>query len=99
MTERNRSAGRSGPPRVGLVEAVRADLARWGVQDTALAACALDLARRLEEPGVRPAAASMLHKELRCALGELMAVAEPQERPADPVDELQRRREARRRMA
>jgi len=82
----------------GLAPAVRAEVERWQVQDSALAACALDLARRLSEPGVRPAAAAMLHKELRSALVELAAQATPQ-RAADPVDELQARRERRRRMA
>lgn len=96
MTRRNRPECVERPSSPGLVAAVHADLKRWGVEGTALAACALDLARRLEEPGVRPAAASMLHKELRCALTELQGLAEPQERPADPVDELRRRREARR---
>lgn len=83
----------------GLVAAVRADLERWQVEGTGLAACALDLAQRLAEPGVRPAAAAMLHKELRAALVELAAQAAPQEQPGDPVDELRARREQRRRTA
>lgn len=82
-----------------LVKAVAADLERWQIAGSSFAACALDLARRLSEPGVRPAAASMLHAQLRATLVELAAQAVPEEQPGDPVDELQKRREDRRKGA
>ena len=79
-----------------LVAAVRADLDRWGIaEETALAASALDLANRLSESGIRPAAASMLHAQLRATLAELAKVATPEE-DGDALDELQKRREQRR---
>ena len=90
-------AARRTPP---LVAAVRADLGRWQIRpDSALAASALDLAERLSAPGIRPAAASMLHAQLRATLADLAKLAVPEEQPGDPVDELQRRREERRKGA
>lgn len=83
----------------GLVAAVQADLKRWGIaEDTALAASALDLATRLGESGIRPAAASMLHAQLRATLVELGKLAKPDE-AGDALDELQKRREHRRKGA
>jgi len=84
--------------RSDLVKAVEADLKRWQV-DGALAASALDLARRLGEPNIRPAAASMLHAQLRATLTELAKLAVPEEKTGDPVDELQKRRDDRRKGA
>lgn len=80
-----------------LVEAVQADLDRWGesVADTALAASALDLARRLDEKGVRPAAASMLHTQLRATLLDLAKLAPPAAEN-DDLDEVKRKRDERR---
>jgi hypothetical protein len=83
--------------RSDLVKAVEADLKRWQV-DGALAASALDLARRLSEPNIRPAAASMLHAQLRATLTELAKLAVPEE-AGDALDELQKRREQRRKGA
>lgn len=83
-----------------LVGAVRADLKRWAIsEDTALAASALDLAARLSETGIRPAAASMLHAQLRATLTDLARLAKPEPEAGDPVDELQARREDRRKGA
>ncbi|WP_143591284.1 hypothetical protein [Thermoactinospora rubra] len=80
--------------------AVRADLERWGIaEDTGLAASALDLAARLSVPDIRPAAASMLHAQLRATLAELAKLAKPEAESGDPVDELQKRREDRRKGA
>ncbi|MFD9949841.1 hypothetical protein ACFWYW_55770 [Nonomuraea sp. NPDC059023] len=76
--------------------AVEEDLKRWAIDArSALAASALDLANRLSEPDIRPAAASMLHAQLRATLTELAKMAKP-EAANDPLDELQKRREARR---
>jgi hypothetical protein len=79
---------------------VLADLDRWGIDpDTALAASALDLAERLAEEDIRPTAAAMLHAQLRATLGELAKLAKPVEKKGDPVDELQARRQDRRKGA
>ena len=83
-----------------MVSAVRADLRRWQIAaDTALAASALDLAERLEEADIRPAAASMLHAQLRATLTELAKLAVPEAKQDDPVDELRARRHERRKGA
>ncbi|MFI7643729.1 hypothetical protein [Nonomuraea sp. NPDC049400] len=96
MTERD------GLPGV-LEQAILADLAKWRIsEDSSLAASALDLARRLDVPDVRPAAASMLHAQLRMTLAELVKMAapvEPEQEKKDPVDELASRREDRRKGA
>jgi hypothetical protein len=93
MTQRSRAEG-------GLVAAVRADLKRWQIgEDTALAASALDLAQRLGESEIRPAAASMLHAQLRATLTELAKLAVPETQAGDPVDDLKQRREQRRQSA
>lgn len=79
---------------------VTTDLERWGgeVQGTALAASALDLARRLDAEDVRPAAASMLHAQLRATLLDLgkLAPAAPMQ---DGVSDLAAERAARRKAA
>ncbi|MCW2767916.1 MAG: hypothetical protein JWO11_3875 [Nocardioides sp.] len=83
-----------------LVAAVRADLKRWAIPaESAMAASALDLAERLSADDIRPAAAAMLHAQLRATLAELGKVAVPEERPGDPVDELNAQREKRRKGA
>lgn len=79
----------------GLADAVQADLKEWGVADSALATAALDLAMRLADPKVRPAAAAMLHRELRETLVRARAAA-PEKPANDEVDELKRRRSERR---
>lgn len=94
VTERNSAAESES----GLMEvAVRADLDRWGptVAGTAMAASALDLARRLDAGGVRPTAASLLHAQLRATVLELAKLAPP-EAETDSVDELKRKRQERR---
>lgn len=89
---------------LGVLErAVLADLAKWQIdENSSLAASALDLARRLDVADVRPAAASMLHAQLRMTLAELVKAADPvapAEQPKDPVDELASRRQDRRKQA
>lgn len=80
-----------------LLEAVRADLRRWAIPaDSAMAASALDLAERLGAVDIRPAAAAMLHAQLRATLAELAKVASPEEKPGDPVDQISAQREKRR---
>lgn len=78
---------------VTLKEAVQRDLDRMPeqVRDSALAATALDLADRLGAKDVRPAAASMLHAQLRATLLELARLAPPQAEE-DGIDELRARR-------
>lgn len=78
-----------------LVEAVAADLARWGLEGTALGAAALDLARALDDPGVKPTPRSMLHAQLRMTLESLAKLA-PEEDEGDVLDELAKRRDERR---
>lgn len=79
-----------------MEKAVQADLDRWGakVAGTALAVSALDLAERLDVTGVRPAAASMLHTQLRATLLELSDLA-PAQAENDDVDEVKQKREGR----
>jgi hypothetical protein len=94
VTDRDADDGRDPGP---MEAAVRRDLDRWGpkVADTALAASALDLARRLDVGDVRPTAASLLHAQLRATVLELTELA-PDEAEADDIDELQRKRNERR---
>ena len=93
MTESSRS-------RAPLLAAVRADLERWGpeVAQSALAAGALDLARRLNGRSVSPTAASLLHAQLRTTLLELAKLA-PTPEESDGVTDLAAEREARRKAA
>lgn len=81
-----------------LHDAVRADLARWGLSCSALGAQALDLAERLAAEDLRPAAAAMLHAQLNKVLTDLRKLAPP-EILSDDVDELAKAREERRRAA
>ncbi|MBC6458412.1 hypothetical protein [Actinomadura sp. HBU206391] len=80
-----------------LVDAVQADLDRWGpaVAETALAASALDLARRLDTPDVTPTPASMLHAQLRATLADLQKLA-PDQSASDEIDDLEAKRKERR---
>lgn len=77
---------------------LQAQLILWGLADTALGRSALDIARRLDVPGVRPAAAAMLHAQLRGYLVELAKDA-PADAVEDALDELQARRAQRRKAA
>jgi hypothetical protein len=81
-----------------LETAVLADLGRWGLADTSLAAAALDVVERLADPELRPAAAAMLHQRLDGYLLELRTLAPP-EVAHDDVDEVNEQREKRRRAA
>jgi hypothetical protein len=74
---------------------VLAELEKWGLADTALGVTALDLAKRLDAPGVRPAAASMLHAQLRPTLLALEEMA-PEADADDKISELTKRRNERR---
>lgn len=80
-----------------LVQAVRADLARWGIRaDSIFAAAALDLAARLDAVDVRPAAAAQLHGQLRETAVQLVKLAPAEQTPDDALDELTKRRNERR---
>lgn len=80
-----------------LETALRADLERWGeeVARTALAAAALDTARRLDAPKVSAASASLLHGQLRQYLSDLRELA-PAPEDSDAIDEIAERRRRRR---
>jgi hypothetical protein len=77
-----------------IVAAVRADLDRWGLANTALAASALDMARILDDPDTNPTPRSMLHAQLRMTLTELAKLAPP-EAANDGIDELSKKRDER----
>jgi hypothetical protein len=83
-----------------LIDAVRADLERWGpeVAQSAMAAAALDLARRLSDPKLTPTPAAMLHTQLRAAL-ELLEERAPAPEVADDITDLTAERKARRKAA
>jgi hypothetical protein len=72
-----------------------ATLDRWKLADDPLAAGALDIVERLKEPKLRPAAAAMLHAQLRPYLADLQKLA-PEEAEADEINEIEERREKRR---
>lgn len=80
-----------------IVAAVERDLKRWGpkLAESALAASALDMARALDEPSTNPTPRSMLHAQLRMTLTELAKLAPP-EAADDGIDELSKKRDARR---
>lgn len=80
-----------------LERAVRADLGRWGaeVSGCALAAVAVDLAARLDDPETKANHAAPIARELRAALVDLARMA-PEEEKADGLDELRKMRERRR---
>jgi hypothetical protein len=81
-----------------LESAVRADLARWKLTDTSLAAAALDVVERLAAEDLRPAAAAMLHQRLDGYLADLRKIAPPAA-AHDDVDEVNEQRKKRRRDA
>lgn len=81
-----------------LESAVRADLERWKLADTSLAAATLDVVARLADEKLRPAAAAMLHQRLDGYLADLRKMAPP-EVTRDAVDEVAAQREARRKAA
>lgn len=73
---------------VDLGRTVAAQLERWGLADAPEAAAALDIAARLAEDELRPAAAAMLHAQLRGYMAALRELA-PLEVPEDGVSDLQ----------
>lgn len=81
-----------------LESAVRADLARWKLTNTSLAAAALDVVERLGAEDLRPAAAAMLHQRLDGYLADLRKLAPPAV-THDEVDQVAAQREARRKAA
>lgn len=80
-----------------LERALRADLERWGpeVAGSALAAAAIDAARRLDERGVSAASASLMHGQYRQYLSDLRELA-PSGEESDEIDELTEARRKRR---
>lgn len=80
-----------------LIEALEADLERWGpaVSGTALAAAAYDIALRLSAEDVRPAAAAQLHAQYHAYLSDLHKLA-PEHASEDGIDDLTAKRAARR---
>lgn len=80
-----------------LERALRVDLERWGpeVADTALAAAAIDAARRLDAPGVSAASASLMHGQYRQYLADLRELA-PASEEGDEIDEVAEQRRRRR---
>jgi hypothetical protein len=103
-TCRKRS-NRAGPPRIAiaqppatvepgdnsLVGAVIAELTEVGRRGSALGVMAVELARRI--PTAPDSSAAGLHKELRATMIAALNGAAP---AADPLDELKRRRDAKR---
>lgn len=72
-----------------LERAVRDQLDAWGLAGAPEGAAAQDLAHRLAHTeDLRPAAAAMLHAQLRSLLGDLRKLAPPVE-DADGVADLQ----------
>lgn len=82
---------------MSVVEAVRRDLDALGsgFAEGALAATALALAARIDDPGTSSTSVSMCAKALTDTLEQLRALAPPREE-ADTVDEIAARRAARR---
>lgn len=70
-----------------LSAALLARIEAWGLDGEPEAAAALDLAERLEVEGLRPAAAAMLHGQLRAVLKDLREMA-PEADSADDIDAL-----------
>lgn len=71
-----------------LEEALRDQLAAWRLADSPEGRQALDIAARLAVGELRPAAAAMLHAQLRALMADLRALA-PDEAPADDIADLQ----------
>ncbi len=82
-----------------LERKVRVEVESYGdFADSGLGACAIDLAERLGEEGLRPAAAAMLHAQLGARLADLRKLAPPAA-TSDEIDELAVAREERRKAA
>lgn len=81
-----------------LEHQLQTTLDRWDLADSPLAAGALDIVERLKEPELRPAAASMLHAQLRAYLADLQKLA-PEEEESDKITNLGEERDQRRRQA
>lgn len=72
-----------------LERAVRDQLTGWGLLDTAEGAATMDIAQRLARTeDLRPAAAAMLHAQLRTQLVDLRKLAPPADEK-DGVADLQ----------
>jgi hypothetical protein len=81
-----------------LVARVRAQLAEWGLEESAEAAAALDIARRLTAPNLAASPAALLHAQLRSQLVDLRKLAPPAV-VNDEVSDLRAEREKRRKAA
>jgi SpoVK/Ycf46/Vps4 family AAA+-type ATPase len=79
--------------RVGVVENVLRDIEKLGPEaaETGLAATALAVAQRLDDPGTSSTSVSMCSKSLIDVLRELRALAPPKIQE-DRVDEIAQRR-------
>jgi hypothetical protein len=96
VTESDKATGGDLPK---VVDAVRADLAKWGpkVANTGLAALALNGAARLDDPDLSPTPASMILAQVRETLVKLAVLAaEVAEPDADEIDQINRDHEQRR---
>lgn len=80
-----------------LLESIRSQLAEWDLLGSAEGQTALDIASRLTDD-TRPAAAAMLHGQLRGILAQLRVLA-PEPESHDEIDEVREQREKRRREA
>lgn len=83
-----------------VAASVRADLSRWerrlpGIGESGLAAMALSLAERMDDPHSSPTAVSNCARVLNETLDRIVALL-PAEARLDAVDELISRRERRR---
>ncbi len=74
---------------------IYARLEKWGLLAEP---AALDLAKRLGEEDLRPAAAAMLHAQLGARVSDLRKLA-PIESVTDDIDDIQQQREKRLRAA
>lgn len=81
-----------------LEAAVRADLERWELVDTSLAAATLDIVDRLANPRLSDSAAALLHQRLDTYLSHLRKLA-PAEVAEDDITDLQDELAERRRAA
>ena len=81
-----------------LESAVRADLARWKLTGTSLAAATLDIVDRLATEDLSPSGAALLHQRLDTYLSHLRKLA-PVEDVDDDITEIQDELAERRRAA
>lgn len=81
-----------------LVTKIHDRLEKWGLLTEPEAAAALDLAQRLDDDELRPAAAAMLHAQLGARVSDLRKLA-PIESVTDDIDDIQQQREKRLRAA